>query len=433
MHPFIIQDEPGLCPICGMKLTPLRDGAGGQAAATSTGERKIKYWQAPMDPTYIRNEPGKSPMGMDLVPVYEDGGEVGLVTIDPVTVQNMGVRTTAVVRRNLSRTVRAVGLVAYEEPRQFSINSKIDGWIERLFVNQEGQFVKKGQPLMALYSPELVAAQQEYLLALQSRRRMSESPFPEIADSSRRLLDAAATRLRYWDITDKQILDLKESGQVRKTLTLYSPYAGVVTMKKVSEGMQVMAGEELLQISDISNVWVNADIYEYEVPWVKVGQTVQVEIPFVPGKVFEGKISYVYPYLKPKSRTMQVRIILANPGFELKPDMFANVRIATEPVKDVLAIPDHAVLNSGKGQTVFVDLGEGRFEPRVVQTGVSNEEGYLEIRSGLNEKERVVISAQFMLDSESKLREAIQKMRAPKSDPADSAPVDEADFEELFK
>ena len=429
MHPFVIQDEPGLCPICGMKLTPLKAGTAGQAAA----ERKIKYWQAPMDPTYIRDEPGKSPMGMDLVPVYEDETATGGIVIDPVTAQNMGIRTAPVERRDLSRTLRTVGLVTYEESRQYSINSKIDGWIEKLHVNQTGQMVRKGQPLLEIYSPELVAAQQEYLLALDSGRRLAESPFPEIADGARRLLDASRTRLSYWDISEKQIRELEQTRQLRKTLTLYSPYGGIVTEKKTFEGMRVMTGEELLQISDISSVWVNADIYEFEVPWVKVGQLAQVELPFVPGRVFVGKVSFVYPYLEPKTRTAQLRIVLANPGFELKPDMYANVRIETEPVANVLAIPDHAVLNSGKGQTVFVALGEGRFEPRAVQTGVTNDEGYIQILSGLSEGEQVVTSAQFMLDSESKLREAIQKMLAPKMEEPAMEPAEKADLDELFK
>jgi Cu(I)/Ag(I) efflux system membrane fusion protein/cobalt-zinc-cadmium efflux system membrane fusion protein len=433
MHPFIIQDEPGLCPICGMKLTPLKPGTGGQqAAAVPAGERKIKYWQAPMDPTYIRNEPGKSPMGMDLVPVYEDETATGGIVIDPVTAQNMGIRTAPVERRNLARTLRTVGLVTYEESRQYSINSKIDGWIERLHVNQTGQMVRKGQPLLEIYSPELVAAQQEYLLSLGYARRLAESPFPEIAEGARRLVEAARTRLAYWDISEKQIRVLEQTGQLRKTLTLYSPYHGVVTEKKTFEGMRVMAGEELLQISDISRVWVNADIYEYELPWIKVGQTASVEIPFAVGKLLKGKITYIYPYLENETRTVKARIEFPNPGLELKPDMYANVRIETQAVEGALAIPGNAVLNSGKGQTVFVARGEGRFDPRVVQTGVTDEEGYVQILAGLNDGETVVTSAQFMLDSESKLREAIQKMLEPKKEPG-VEPAGEAELEDLFK
>ena len=424
MHPFIITDAPGSCPICSMKLTPLKAGTGGGATPTAaTGERKVKYWQAPMDPTYIRNEPGKSPMGMDLVPVYEEEMGSGGIQIDPVTTQNMGVRTEAVSRQDLARTIRTIGLVTYDEPRQYSVNSKIDGWIERLFVNQEGQQVKKGQPLLELYSPELVAAQQEYLLAVQNSKKLGQSPFPEIAESAKRLLDASRTRLKYWDISGKQIDALEQTGQVRKTLTLYSPQSGVVTMKKVIEGMRVMAGEELIQISDLSKVWVNADIYEYELPWVKVGQMARVELPFGQDKLLEGKITYIYPYLQNETRTVKARIEFANPGLELKPEMYANVLIETEPVANALAIPENAVLKSGKDQTVFVALGEGKFDPRKVKTGVTNDQGMVQILSGLKDGDLVVTSAQFMLDSESKLREAIQKMMEPKAAPAGTAPA----------
>lgn len=432
MHPFIIQDEPGLCPICGMKLTPLKDGAGGGQPAAA--ERKIKHWASPMDPTYVRQEPGKDAMGHDLVPVYEDGGSGGGIQIDPVTMQNMGVKTEAVSRRNLARTIRTVGRITYDEPRQYSVNSKIDGWVERLHVNQEGQQVKKGQPLMEIYSPELVAAQQEYLLALQNSRKLAQSPFPEIAESAKRLLEASRTRLKYWDISEKQIAALEQSGQVRKTLTLASPQNGVVTMKKVLEGMRIMTGEELLVVSDLSRIWVNADIYEYELPWVKVGQSAKVELPFGANKVLEGKISYIYPYLEGETRTAKARIEFPNPGLELKPEMYANVVISTNPVEGVLAVPTNAVLTSGKGQTVFLARGEGKFTPLKVTTGVSDEDGFVEIRDGLKEGDVVVTSAQFMFDSESKLREAIQKMLEPKAaEPAAGKPAMDDLFDEKSK
>lgn len=412
MHPFIIQDEPGLCPICNMQLTPLKGGA---AAGTAPAERHVKHWVSPMDPTYVRDTPGQDAMGHDLVPVYE-GGTAGSVQIDPITTQNMGVRTETVRRAALARTVRTVGLVAFDEPRQYSINSKSDGWVERLHVNQEGQPVKKGQPLMEIYSPELVAAQQEYLLALRGYQRLADSSLPQVADNARRLLEASRTRLRYWDISEKQITALEQSGEVRKTLTLYSPQGGVVTMKKVLEGMRVMAGEELLQIADLSRVWVNADIYEYELPWVKVGQTARVELPFAPDQVLSGKITYIYPFVQNETRTVKARIEFPNPGLALKPEMYANVLIDTAAVPDALAVPEHAVLKSGKGQTVFVALGDGKFEPRAVVIGVTNDEGLVQILSGLKDGEQVVTSAQFMLDSESKLREAIEKMLAPKAE-----------------
>ena len=432
MHPFVIQDEPGNCPICGMTLVPLKPGATGSQPQAAAAAAAPKKWRSPMDPSYVRDAPGKDYMGHDLVPVTDGGSGGGEINIDPVTAQNMGVRTEPVVRRKLVKTIRTVGLLTYEEGRQFSINSKIDGWIEKLYVNQEGQMVKKGQPLMQIYSPELVAAQQEFLLALQNSRKLAGNPVAEIVGSSERLLEAARTRLKYWDISPGQINAIEKSGQITKTLTLYSPHTGVVSMKKALQGMRIMAGEELLQVSDISNIWVNADIFEYEIPWVKVGQTARVELPFAAGKVFEGKITYIYPYLTNETRTARARIELVNPGLELKPDMYATVNIDAGAVDGALAIPVNAVLNSGKGQTVFVARGGGKYEPRQVKTGVVDDAGYIQIVSGLGEGETVVVSAQFMLDSESTLREAVQKMITPagtgeKADQKVEAATDHAD------
>jgi len=431
MHPFIIRDEPGLCPICGMKLTPIRTGTG--ASAGQPAERKVKHWVSPMDPTYVRDAPGKDHMGHDLVPVYEGGAAPGQIVIDPVTIQNMGVRTAGVERRSMERTVRTVGLVTYDESRQYSINSKIEGWIERLHINQVGQAVEQGQPLLEIYSPELVAAQQEFLLALEYNERLAQSSFPEIAGGAGRLLDAARTRLEYWDITGKQIKELEKSRQVRKTLTLYSPYSGVVIEKKAVEGMRVSSGMELLQISDLSRVWVNADIYEFELPWVKTGLTARVALPST-GQELEGKITYIYPYLQGETRTVKARIEFPNPGLQLKPGMFANVNIAAEPVSDTLAVPGSAVLRSGKRQTVFVALDEGRFEPRVVTTGVTDNQGFIQILSGVRMGELVVTSAQFLFDSESRLQEAVQKMIQPEQAPVEDHSGHEAgELEELFQ
>ncbi len=415
MHPFIITDAPGLCPICNMELTPLKP-TGGASAAKPSGERKIKYWVAPMDPTFIRNEPGKSPMGMDLVPVYEDEAASGsIISIDPVTSQNMGVRVAPVTRKDLSRTIRTVGLIGYEEPKQFSVNSKIDGWVERLHVNETGQFVKKGAPLLEIYSPALVSAQEEFLLARNNSLALAASPFPTIADGAKRLLDASRRRLKLWDISDRQIARLEKTGEVAKSLTLYAPYDGVVTTKMVREGMFIKSGMELMALSDISKVWVYADIYEYEMPWVKLGQKAKIILPYVGSQPIESTVSYIYPFVEPKTRTVKARFDIRNPDFALKPDMYVNVRLESEPVKNALTVPTEAILHSGEKQTVFVALGGGKFEPRQVRTGVQNEAGDIEIVQGVLEGEQVVISAQFMLDSESKLREAIQKMLEPKS------------------
>jgi len=406
MHPFIIRDAPGACPICGMALTPVK-------SANSGGAQK---WRSPMDPAYVRDAPGKDYMGHDLEPVQEGAAASEGIRIDPVTLQNMGVRTEKVVKRRLQRTIRTVGLVAAADDRQFSVNAKVEGWVERLHVNQQGQVVKKGQPLLEIYSPELVAAQQEYLLALANRGRLAASPFPEIASGADRLVEAARTRLRYWDISPGQIRALEQSGHVLKTLTLFSEQEGVVASKKVVEGARIMAGEELLQIADLSTVWITADIYEYELPWVKVGQAVQVELPFASGRVIAGMIDYLYPSMENETRTVKARIKVANPGLELKPGMYANVAVAAGTAEETLAIPMTALLNSGKDQTVFVALGEGRFAPRPVKSGVRDDSGAIQILSGLDEGEAVVVSAQFMLDSESRLREALDKMLGPKAE-----------------
>jgi len=426
MHPMIITEEPGTCPICSMDLTPLKAGtAGAGGSEKPKGERKIKYWKAPMDPTYIRDEPGKSPMGMDLVPVYEDEDGGSTISIDPVVQQNMGVRTAPVELRDLHRTISTVGIVAYDEPQQFSVNAKIDGWIEHLYVAETGRMVKKGEPLLELYSPELVSAQKEYLLALRNRNQLKNSSFSKIAAGGERLLESSRKRLEYWDISARQIRELERSGEVKKTLTLYAPYDGVVKMKMAYAGQYVKAGEELFQLADISEVWVYADIYAYELPWIKVGQKATISVPYVDGEDLEAQISYIYPYVEPKTRTVKARLEFKNPDFELKPEMYVNVHINGEEVKNALTVPVEAVIYSGEKKTVFVALGEGKFEPRRVKTGLQNKEGYIEIKQGLLEGERIVTSAQFMFDSESKLREAIQKMMAPQEPVEDDSTAQE--------
>jgi Cu(I)/Ag(I) efflux system membrane fusion protein/cobalt-zinc-cadmium efflux system membrane fusion protein len=383
MHPFIIRDEPGLCPICGMDLVPVQKGTGG---AESAG-----------------------------------------ITIDPATSQNMGVRIATVARQDISRSIKTVGVVTADESRQSSINSKVEGWIEKLYVDQTGKPVAKGAPLLEIYSPDLVSAQQEYLLALRNSERLADNPYPEIAQGAQRLRDAARTRLKYWDISDKQISALEQSGEPRKTLTLYSPTSGIVMMKNALPGMRVMPGEELLQITDLAKIWVDAQLYEYQLPAVKVGQSAEIILPYSIGKVLRGKIAYVYPTLSGETRTARARIELPNPGLELKPEMYVDVRIAGALQAAALVIPTEAILDSGEQQTVFVALGEGRFAPRIVRTGVKDEGGNVEILDGLQEGEQVVISAQFMLDSESRLREALQKMSAP------PAPEKKENLDDLFK
>jgi len=412
MHPDVIQEEPGNCPICGMKLTPIK-GSGGSGSADAKKEKgKILYWRAPMDPTYISDKPGKSPMGMDLIPVHEgeEGGGAGSILIDPVTVQNMGIKTEAVQRRDLTKTIRAVGTITYNEEKLFTVNSKISGWIEKLYVNSTGQVVQKGQPLLDIYSPDLVSAQEEYLLALKNKELVKESSFGEIKNGAQSLLASTRKRLENWDIPDKAIDQIETRGSVTKTMTLTAPANGVVVHKNAVEGIAVKEGMNLYQIADLSTVWIEASIYEYELPWVKIGMPALMELPYIPGKQYQGKISYIYPYLDEKARSVKVRVELTNPGLELKPDMYANVTIETDAVRNALVIPGEAVIRSGVRNVVFVTREEGKFEPREVKLGVEGENGYVQLLAGLMENERVVTSGQFLLDSESNAQEAIKKM-----------------------
>lgn len=383
MHPMIILDEPGICPICQMDLTPLHN------AGTGAGHN----------------------------------GQV--IEIDPVTSQKMGIRTAMAVRSELVRSIHTVGIVDYEEPGQHAINSKIDGWVETLHVNETGQVVNSGDPLLDLYSPELVAAQEELLLAISNLQALSESGFPEVVADAQRLLDAARRRLDLWDISPAQIQRLEKTGKVQKALTLFAPFSGVVSKKQIREGEFVKAGREMLEISNLSRVWVYAYVYEYEIPWVKVGQFAEVTFPFS-SEPISGRISTIYPYLDKRSRTIRARIDLENPGFNLKPDMYADIEIQTEPLPGVISIPAEAVLYTGKQETVFIDLGDGKYEPRQIKVGLQSDSGHVEVNEGIKEGERVVTSAQFMLDSESKLREAMQKMMDV---PADE---EQEDLEDLF-
>jgi Cu(I)/Ag(I) efflux system membrane fusion protein/cobalt-zinc-cadmium efflux system membrane fusion protein len=376
--------------------------------------KKIKYWVAPMDPNYIRNEPGKSPMGMDLVPVYEEEGEnkepASTIRIDPVTMQNMGVRLGKVKRKPLTKYIRTFGNITYNETKIYTVNTKFNGWIEKLYVDFEGAKVKKGQPLFDIYSPELVSAQEEYLLALQQQSSLSNSSYPNIRQGAQRLLEASRTRLRYWDLTDEQIEELETRKKVRKTLTVYSPTHGVVTKKNAFEGHYVKAGTMQYEIADLSKVWVDVDIYEYELPWVRKGMPAEMKLPYIPGKSFHGRVLYIYPYLMAKTRTAKLRLEFSNPDYELKPDMYANIYLKSTMAKDSLVIPQEAVIDSGVRQIVFVAVDEGKFQPREVNIGLEGNDNDYQVLAGLKEGEEIVLSAQFMLDSESRLREAVQKM-----------------------
>ncbi len=401
---------------------------GALEATSSPNERKVKYWQAPMDPTYIRFEPGQSPMGMDLISIYEvddadaTDKEAGTVKIDPITVQTIGVRTHAVERMELERELRTIGRVDYDETRVHNVHTKVEGWIEKLYIDTTGQEVKKNDYLLEIYSPTLVSAQEEYLLSLKHKGKINEVGRESISDLSRR-------RLELWDVPAHQIEELETQGIVKRTLHIHSPATGIIIDKPVTEGMYTKPGTRLYTIADISKVWVYVDIYEYELPWIKKGQLAEMTLASYPGKIFKGEITFIYPFMESKTRTNKVRLEFDNTRGELKPDMYANVTLKSVISKDAIAVPTEAVIKSGGRNIVIISKGGGTFAPRAVTvgaegraptgsglTGSAHADGnYYEIIEGLSEGEIVVTSAHFLIDSESRLKEAIGKMLEAKS------------------
>lgn len=378
-------------------------------SASAKKGKKILYWRAPMDPNYIRKGPGKSPMGMELVPVYEEDegtGEPGTVQIDPITRQNIGVKTEIVRKKTLTKEIRTVGRVDYNEKKVFHIHTKVEGWVEKLYVDFTGQEVKKDDLLLGIYSPQLVATQEEYLLAKKFSTVLERDKVDSGAES---ILDLTRRRLEFWDIPEHQIKELDEKGKIMKIMHVHSPSLGIVTKKNVQKGMFVKPGMSLYTIADISDVWVYADIYEFEMPWIKVGQEAEMSLNSYPGRVFKGKVSFIYPFMDSKTRTVKVRLEFDNPKWELKPDMYANITLKSIISKKGVAVPKEAVILSGERSIVILDRGEGKFTPIDVRLGVSAG-GYYQVLEGLKDGDKVVVSSQFLIDSESKLKEAISKM-----------------------
>lgn len=413
MDPQVLQKGPGNCPICGMKLTPVKKTDDASADSTAgPKERKVLYWRSSMDPAVVLDRPGLDSMGMELVPVYSEESAVpasGAIRIEPATVQNMGIRTAQLVRGPLVRTIRTIGRVDYNEGLVTFINTKFEGWIEKLGVNETGQHVNRGQPLFDVYSPKLYSAQEEFLAAVRGQERVSGAS-DLVKQQARDLLEAARTKLKYLDVPDEHVERLEETGEARKTLTIRSPAAGIVTEKNALEGMYIDAGMKLYTIADLSRIWVYVDIYEYQLPWISIGQTATMSLPYLPGRAYTGKVVYIYPYLDERSRVIKVRLEFENPSLELKPGMFANVVLEARLQDDALLIPREAYIDTGKRQVAFQYLGEGRFMPREIQVGVESEDGRVQVLYGLDVGDTVVTSGQFLLDAESKLKEAAAKM-----------------------
>ena len=366
MHPNVIQEGPGTCPICGMDLTPMKKKGGGK-----------KGEGAAADPE-------------------------GTVTVDPVMVQNMGVRVAHVKSGSLSRRVRTIGEVVVAEDLVSVVNLKYSGWVERLYVDQTGVKVRRGQALFSVYSPQLVSAQEEYLLALRSSDK-KDSP----------LVRSARRRLAFWDLGAGTLRRIARRGKAVRTVTITAPRSGYVLHKNVVVGTKVNAGQDLFRIGKLDAIWVHAQVYEWDAPWIRVGQEASMELSYEKGRQYQGKVAYIYPTLSKRTRTLTVRLEFVNPQLQLKPGMFTTVRIDTRHKSDVLIAPTEAIIHSGARNLVFVALAEiGKYEPRQVTTGLVGDGHVTEILSGLKAGEVVVVSGQFLLDSESQLQEAMQKLLA---------------------
>lgn len=375
--------------------------------------KKPLFYRNPMNPAITSPVPAKDEMGMDYVPVYPDQGPqsevAGTVRIDPVTVQDIGVRTAAVVRKSLSREIHAAGRVDFDEEHLALLHPKIEGWIENLRVDKTGERIRRNDILLGIYSPQLVSSEQEYLLALKNAATLEKSPFPDIRQGATDLVQAARDRLKLLDVPEHQIRELEQTGKVHKALHIHSPFDGVVIKVGAREGQYVTPKTELFSIADLSTVWVYGDVFEQDLPWVKVGDRAVIRVAAVPGREFRGRIAYIYPYLESRTRTVKVRMVFDNADGLLKPEMFADVTVRANRQVDALVVPSEAIVRSGSHDQVFVALSWGRFEPRDVTLGVSSD-GATQVLSGVKAGERVVTSAQFLIDSESKLREATAKM-----------------------
>jgi len=383
------------------------------ASVTAPPARKIRFYRNPMGLADTSPTPKKDSMGMDYIPVYEGEEEDTPATANQLKfsaekIQKMGVRTEAAAMRVLDKTVRASGRIEPDERRSFTIAPKFEGYVEKLFVNATGQAVAKGQPLFEAYAPELLAAQREYTIAQQGVQTLGQAG-PEAQKSMQQLADASLARLRNWDVSEEQIKALTQSGTAKRTLTFRSPVSGYVSEKKAVQGMRFMPGDALYQVSDLSGVWVVADVAEQDIAAVKTGARAKVRINAYPDKTFDAALTYVYPTLNADTRTVPVRLELGNPGGLLKPGMFAQVDLAVGGKAKVLTVPVSAVIDSGARQVVLVQVGkieDGRFEPRAVKLGARSD-NYLEVLEGVHEGEAVVTSANFLIDAESNLKAAI--------------------------
>jgi len=385
----------------------------------SGGERKIAYWVAPMDPNYRRDAPGKSPMGMDLIPVYEDGQNAGgelALTIDPAVVNNIGVKTQRVAREDMVRDINTVGSIMIDEEGRSDIHVRTEGWIEKLHVEAVGEKVNAGDDLFEIYAPALVAAQSEFIQALKIGRAS--------------LIEAASERLTALGMNADQITELKRTQKHTRRVAVKATQSGVITMLNAREGMFLKPSDMAVRLADLSNVWIIADVFDSEASWVSAGDRARMTLPAFPGETWEGEVDYVYPTAEIMTRTVQVRLRFPNPGERLRPNMFANVMIGAEPKENVLTIAQSAVIRSSKGDRVILALGDGRFRPAEIKTGVESG-GKVEVLAGLADGERVVVESQFLIDSEASLTPGLLRMASPKNEEDAKLDMDDTSMPEM--
>ncbi len=426
MHPHVIEDAPGSCPICGMDLVPIHVGDGAPMngkAGHDHGEETpaAASWTCTKHPMITEDGPGACPIdGLPLVmaePVPPDSEAAGTtVRIDPAVIQNMNVRTARVVRQDLTQPIRTVGYLEYDQQRMVTVTTKYAGWVEKVYVNYVGETVRRGQPLFEVYAPELIQTQEELLSALRFAGELGSAP----EDAQRRaqsLVESARTRLGYWDVSKEQIARLEATGEVFRTLTVSAPSGGMV-MKRIPglEGMAVRPGMEIFHIANLSSLWLSAELFEGQMAWVREGTEARITLSYFEGETFTGRVRFLEPALSEQTRTVRAMIEVPNRGGRLRKGMFATVEFAPVVAVDALVVQTQAVLRTGMRNVVVRALGDGRFMPQEVTLGRETG-GLIQVLTGLEEGDEVVTSSQFLLDSESTLREAVQRMIAARQEP----------------
>lgn len=420
--PMLVVAKPGekvTCPICGTHVAE---------AATRPKEKTILYWTDPMIPGYKADKPGKSPMGMELVPVYQEDAAgssqtmsdvegYARILLSPQKQQLIGVRTATAARRRMDKIIRTVGRVMADETRIVHVHPKVEGWLRELYAKYEGDAVTKGQPLFSFYSPDFVTTQQEYLTARQALAEVPSTASPELAAVAQNNVAAARQRLLWWDISEAQVQELEQRGTPQETLVLTSPIDGVVLAKNVWAGMFMERGADFYHVADLSTVWVNLDLYEYDLPLVRVGQQARISLSHNAQQHVQGTITFVTPTVKPETRTATARLEVPNPTGTLRPGQYATAELIVE-LGERLAVPAEAIMATGSRAIVFVDQGQGMLEPRDVTVGVTAD-GFTEVTQGIAEGERIVTSGNFLIDSESRLKAALEGM-SPSTDSGQS-------------